>query len=186
MRVVVARPSSGVLELELTGRLRCAGEPAVVVARRGERLRWEPPPELAATFGEEDRDMSDALGGALSVRLRSQADDTVWPLTVVSTTNVAAAADGEPVRPSVTGAARIDPRTVAGGGPLPPGDYDVRVTLWIGGFGAETPLRVEKTPFTISVSPGGRITSSPRVGGGRSARARIGDVLRRLGVFSGF
>jgi glycosyltransferase involved in cell wall biosynthesis len=185
VRIDVARRSSGGLELELTGRLRCGGEPAVVVACEGERLRWEPPPELAAAFGDEDRDITGALGGALGIRLRSQADDTVWPLTVTSTLNVPAAADGEPVRPSVTGSTRIDPRTVAGGGPLPPGVYDVPVTLWIAGFGAETTAQVEKTPFTIGVSPGGRIASSARVGAERSPRARIGRALRRLGVFSG-
>ena len=59
------------------------------------------------------------------------------------------------------------------------------MTLWIAGFGAETTAQVEKAPFTISVSAGGRIASSARVGAERSPRARIGRALRRLGVFSG-
>jgi glycosyltransferase involved in cell wall biosynthesis len=148
-RVVNARHRGGALDLAVTGRLRRAGKRAIAVTRRGERLRWEPPPALAAAFGDDERDVTEALDGQVGIVLRSQQDETEWPLTVASTTHVPVA-DGR-VFPRVKGRVRIEPEHAAGGGPLPPGRYDVLVTLSIAGFAAETGAREDGAPFTITV-----------------------------------
>jgi poly(ribitol-phosphate) beta-N-acetylglucosaminyltransferase len=167
-RVVLARPRGGALELAVTGRLRRAGKRAIAVTGSGERLRWEPPPELAPSVGYDDRDVTEALDGQVGIVLRSQRDETEWPLTVDSTTHVPAADEaGAPVFPRVKGRVWIDPERAAGGGPLPPGLYDVLVTLSIAGFSAETEAQEEGAPFTITV-PLAR----------RRLKARIARVLR--------
>jgi poly(ribitol-phosphate) beta-N-acetylglucosaminyltransferase len=179
-RVVVARPDGDALALEVTGRLRRAGSRAIAVARHGDRLLWEPPAELGETFGEDERDVTGALAGQVTVVLRSQDDETEWAQAVTQRTHLPAAADGAPVFPRVSGRLRIDPALAAGGAALPPGRYDVRVTLSIAGFAAEAPARTDGTPFTISVSPEGRVTPSMRVGDAPASglRARIARRLR--------
>ena len=72
---------------------------------------------------------------------------------------------GAPVFPRVKGRVRIDPEHAAGGGPLPPGRYDVLVTLSIAGFAAETEAREDGAPFTITVSSSSSITPSAQVAG---------------------
>ncbi|MEO8690081.1 MAG: hypothetical protein ABI611_17930, partial [Solirubrobacteraceae bacterium] len=158
----------------VTGRLRRAGRRAIAVVRRGERLLWEPPPELAPALGEDDRDVGDSLDGRAGIVLRSRQDETEWPLTVTSTTHVPAGDDA--VFPRVKGRARIDPAQAAGGGALPPGDYDVLVTISIAGFSAETSPQVDGAPFTLTVSPEGRVIPSQGVGDiapAPSRRARL-------------
>src|SRR4051794_19075403 len=108
-RAVVARREDDVFILEVTGRLRYRGAPAIAVVRRGERLYWQPPPELAETLDDDERDVTDALDGTVAVVLRSQEDETEWGLRVASSTHVPAGPDGEPVHPRVTGHVRIDP-----------------------------------------------------------------------------
>ena len=164
-RVVLARRRGAGLDLAVTGRLRRAGKRAIAVTRSGERLRWEPPPELAPSVGYDDRDVTEALDGQVGIVLRSQLDETEWSLTVASTTHVPVA-DG-PVFPRVKGRVRIDPGHAAGGGPLPPGRYDVLVTLSIAGFAAETEAREDGAPFTITVP-----LARPRL------TARIARMLR--------
>jgi glycosyltransferase involved in cell wall biosynthesis len=182
-RVVLARTRGGMLDVAVAGRLRRAGARAIAVTRRGERVRWEPPPELAPTFGDDDRDVTDELDGIVGIVLRSREDETEWPLTVATTTRVPAADDaGTPVFPRLEGRVRIDPEHAAGGAALPPGRYDVRVTLSLAGFTAETEARVNGRPFTVTVAPDRRVIPSERVGGGAPARprlvARIARALR--------
>jgi poly(ribitol-phosphate) beta-N-acetylglucosaminyltransferase len=99
-RVVVARPEDGALVLEVTGRLRRAGRRAIAVVRDGDRLLWEPPPELSGTLDADERDVTEALAGEVGVVLRSQQDETEWALTVTSATHLPAGADAEPVCPA--------------------------------------------------------------------------------------
>jgi hypothetical protein len=61
----------------------------------------------------------------------------------------------------------IDPERAAGGGPLPPGRYDVLAMLSIAGFAAETEAQEDRAPFTITV-PLAR----------RRLKARIARALR--------
>jgi poly(ribitol-phosphate) beta-N-acetylglucosaminyltransferase len=179
-RVFTARPEGDGLELAVTGRLRRAGRRAIAVVRRGERLLWEPPPELSAAFGDGERDVTDELDGRAAIVLRSQQDETEWPLAVASTTHVPAGDDA--VFPRVEGRVRIDPARAAGGGALPPGDYDVLVTIAIAGFSAETTARVDETPFTLTVAPDGRVIPSEQVGDvapAPSPRARLKAWIAR-------
>ena len=81
-RVLVARPRGDGLDLVVAGRLRRAGRRAIAVTRRGERLGWEPPPELAPTLDDDDRDVTETLDGQVGVVLRSQQDETEWPRKV--------------------------------------------------------------------------------------------------------
>jgi glycosyltransferase involved in cell wall biosynthesis len=180
-RVVVARPDDDALVLEVAGRLRREGRRAIAVVRHGERLLWAPPPGLGQSVPEDDRDVTDALRGQVGIVLRSQEDETEWPLTVASATQVPAGADGEPVFPRVKGRVRIDPATAAGGGALPPGSYDVRATLTLGGVAAETAARVKGTPLTITVTPDRRIVPSERVGDAPRPASRLDRLRRRLG-----
>jgi poly(ribitol-phosphate) beta-N-acetylglucosaminyltransferase len=180
-RVVVARPQDGALILEVTGRLRRTGRRAIAVVRDGDRLLWEPPPELSGTFEEGERDVTDALAGEVGVVLRSQQDETEWALTVTSATHVPAGADEAPVFPRVKGRVRIDPDTAAGGAALPPGAYDVRVTISIGGFAAEAAARVGEAPFTITVSSDHRVTPSQRVGDAARPPSRLGRLRAWIG-----
>jgi hypothetical protein len=176
-RVVVARPHGDALDLAVTGRLRREGRRAIGVVRRGERLLWEPPPDLSAALGEDDRDVTEELDGEVGIVLRSQRDETEWALTVTSTTRMPAADDpAAPVYPRVKGSVRVDAADAAGGGPLPPGRYDVRVTIPIAGFAAEAAARVDGTPFTITVSPTGQVIPSHRVGAAPPASSRLGRL----------
>ncbi len=183
-RVVVARPEDGALILEVTGRLRRAGRRAIAVVRDGERLLWEPPPELSGTFEEDERDVTDALDGQVGIVLRSQQDETEWALTVTSTTHMPAGPDRAPVFPRLKGSARIDPGTAAGGGALPPGHYDVRATLSIGGFAAETLARAGEAPLTITVTPDRRVIPSVQVGEAPRPRSRLARLRRRIARLS--
>jgi poly(ribitol-phosphate) beta-N-acetylglucosaminyltransferase len=176
-RVVVARSHGDALDLAVTGRLRRAGRRAIAVVRRGERLLWEPPPELGAALGEADCDVTDALDGQVGIVLRSRQDETEWPLAVTSTTHVPAAEDpAAPVFPRVKGRVRIDPEVAAGGAALPPGRYDVLATISIAGFAAETTPGVDETPFTITVSPERRLTPSQHIGDAARASSQNGQV----------
>lgn len=85
-----------------------------------------------------------------------------------------------PVFPRVKGSVRIDPEDAAGGAALPPGRYDVLVRTSIAGFAAETVARVGDTSFTITVTPDGRVTSSPRAGDAVRHASRRDRVKARI------
>jgi glycosyltransferase involved in cell wall biosynthesis len=179
-RVVKAQPRGNSLDLAVTGRLRRSGRRAISVTRSGDRLRWDPPPGLAPALDDADRDVTDALDGRVDIVLRSQRDETEWPLAVTSTTHMSGA--DRRVFPRVKGRARIDPEQAAGGAALPPGRYDVLVTLSLAGFAAEAGARVDGVPFTITVSPEGRVIPSERVGQAapahRGLKSRVARLLR--------
>src|SRR3954447_4900523 len=68
-RAVIARQEGNEFVLEVTGRLRHRGRRAIAVVRRGQRLYWQPPPELGETFEDADRDVTDALAGTVAIVL---------------------------------------------------------------------------------------------------------------------
>ncbi|MDX6723088.1 MAG: poly(ribitol-phosphate) beta-N-acetylglucosaminyltransferase, partial [Solirubrobacteraceae bacterium] len=178
-RVTAAHPDGDTLVLKVTGRLRRGGRRAIAFTRRGDGLLWEPPPELAEAFEEDERAVA-TLPGEVGIMLRSQEDETEWGLAVASKAHLPAAAEGEAIFPRVSGRARIDPAVAAGGGALPPGRYDVRATLAIAGFSAEAAARVQGRPLTITVSPAGKVIPSEHVGGAPRPASRLARVRARI------
>ena len=151
--------------LRVTGELWQQGRPALLVARQGERLLWQPPADVRGLCAEGDRDVTAVLDGRAEVILRSQEDRTKWHLRTRSTTVVPAArGGGGAVSPAVTGEVIIDPAVAAAGGPLPPGRYAVRVAIALAGFGRETVARVHDDRLTMTVTRDGDVTLSHKVG----------------------
>ena len=114
-------------------------------------------------FAADERDIGDALNARTRVVLRSE-DDTEWPLPTATTIAIPEARDGEAVRMRVVAKAEVDPAVAAAGAPLPPGRYEVRVTVSLAGFGAEARARADGEPFSVVVTPDGRATPSHQLG----------------------
>ena len=189
-RVERARSEDRNAVLRIRCGLRRQGAPAMPVAREGDRLLWQPPPELQGMFAADERDVGDALNARTRVVLRSE-DDTEWLLPTATTIAIPEARDGEAVRMRVVAKAEVDPAVAAAGAPLPPGRYEVRVTVSLAGFGAEARARADGEPFSVVVTPDGRATPShqlgPVPGRGPLPRlvARVTRPLRRRGAGPG-
>ena len=177
-----------------------SGEPIRFRRHEGDRLRWEPPPSIAAeTFPAAALDATaDLEATAVSVVLRDagglEHDAPAAVERVVRDT-----AGGLVL--SIRAVAEIDPRTAAGGSPLPLGDWelfaDVRSCGWqslrrLGSLGApeaRRPLRLRvEQDGTASVVTMGDRPARPATPVRRRARSYAverlvpGAVLRRLPV----
>ena len=126
--------------LELTASLR-----GLVFEAAGERLHWRPPEPLPGV----DLDMTEAIGSShVQVFLHSLRDGAEYVLpgeTVV---------DLDPAgRAILTTRVEIDPRTAAGGSPLPAGDFEVRANVSVAGFSHARSVRRNGTPLVLTSSP---------------------------------
>ena len=113
----------------------------IVVTSVGDRLRLDPkllPPGL----GADDYDRADLLSGYADVLLRDS-DDVEWylPSTVAAEL---VAVDGDPAgaqRVVFRGDIELDPLTTAGGRPMAPGEWELRVRVEVFGIARHVRLR---------------------------------------------
>jgi hypothetical protein len=61
--------------------------------------------------------------------------------------------DGPALRPRIGAVARLAPTIGAGGAPLPPGEYDVRMSVSMAGFSANARVRRDEDLLTVTVTP---------------------------------
>jgi glycosyltransferase involved in cell wall biosynthesis len=165
------------MRVRLTGAGPADGGPIAFVPD-GEALRWDAPDGLALT--DEQRDATAALeaGATAHVIVRDPVEAVEYLLPARTRTKLVAVPDADGhVRVQATVRATLDPAVAAGGGPLPPGDWDLDVRLVVAGFHATAPVPGGK----LRVTPEGRAIRRPK---GPSAppslRARIARRLGRL------
>ena len=148
------------MTLETECWLRERGGEPLRVRRRDGRLLLVLPDEVASHFAEAELDVSEALEDAIRAQLvlKPEGDETDWIVPVETKANVPEAAEGEPVRLTVTVAGRIAPTIAAGGtAPLAPGAYDLRAVVWLAGFNAHSFTQYRREPFKLTVTPQERI-----------------------------
>jgi hypothetical protein len=88
--------------------------------------------------------------------------------------------------PVVIAEACVDAAVAAAGAPLPPGRYDVRLSVRIASFSRDAPGRAGGVPLTITVSPAAHVSAphrftrvSRRLARGKRALARTARGRRR-------
>lgn len=161
----------------LSGTAPAGGGP-LTFAPEGETLRWVVPDGLALTDEQRDATSALAAGASTQVILRHPVDAVEYLLPAKTTTKLVAVPDSDGhVRVQATVRATLDPAVAAGGGPLPPGDWDLDVRLVIAGFHATAPVPDGK----LRITPDGRAIRRPKapVRPGRRLRARTAGRLRR-------
>jgi hypothetical protein len=126
--------------LELTASLR-----GLEFEAAGERLHWQPPEPLPGV----DLDVTEAIGSShVQVFLHSLRDGAEYVMpgeTVV---------DLDPAgRAILTTRVEIDPRTAAGGSPLPAGDFEVRANVSVAGFSHARSVRRNGAPMVLTSAP---------------------------------
>jgi hypothetical protein len=146
------------MTLELECWLRDEEHAPLTFVHRGGQLVWSAPERLRDRFEPGELDVDGELGnGRMQLLLKRAGDETDWLVPLEVRLDVPAAPDGEPVRPAIVATARIAPTIAAGGGPLEPGEYDLRAVIWIAGFSAHSLTRRGKGTFGLTVTPAGRV-----------------------------
>jgi poly(ribitol-phosphate) beta-N-acetylglucosaminyltransferase len=126
--------------LELTASLR-----GLEFEPRGEQLWWRAPDPLTGV----DLDATDAIGSShVQVFLHSLADGAEYVLP--GETRVELDPAGRAV---LSTRVAVDPRTAAGGSPLPAGDFEVRVNVSVAGFSHARSVRRNGAPLVLTSSP---------------------------------
>jgi glycosyltransferase involved in cell wall biosynthesis len=149
------------LTVRCKGRLWQESHGGLELVRRGERLHWDAPPALRELLGEDALDVTDELAdGQTRVFLKSVADDTEWELPADVRASLPEESDGDAIRPRVGVRARLAPTIGAGGAPVPPGEYDLRVNVSIAGFASVSRARVAEDVLTVTITPALRIETS--------------------------
>jgi glycosyltransferase involved in cell wall biosynthesis len=157
-RVRQVRGDGTWLTLRMTARLWSTGDDGpMLVTRFGDRLRLAAPAYVRELLEEDELDMTGAFGdGGAQVFLKAVDDGTEWDVPTESLVRLTEE-DGDALRPQIKMLARIAPTTAAGGGPLPPGEYEVRAQLSVAGFSHTSRARREDERFTVTVTPNHRL-----------------------------
>ena len=157
-RITRLRGDGTWLTLRMTGRLRLEDGTPLTVRRERDRLMLVPAGPIAEALTDEHLDVTDRLDdGEVVVFLKSLDDGIEWVIPADVTLRVPDAPDGEVVRPTLGIQVRIAPTIAAGGGPLPPGSYDLRVVVSMGGLRFTSRVRRDSEVFAITVTPAHRL-----------------------------
>jgi glycosyltransferase involved in cell wall biosynthesis len=190
VRVREMRWSDSRIELDVEAALTGKREPLLFV-RRGSRLEWQPPEELAPEL-RDGLDVTELLPKSrVQVLLHSRGKKTEFVVPTRSEL-VLVHAPGEPEakRPVLVGVAEIDARHAAAGSRLPSGRWEVRAVMEVAGFNATAgvirpagrwvPSALGKGPARLSViaTRDGRLLK--RVPLGRRIAARVPGLARIL------
>jgi len=117
-------------------------------ARDGERVTWRPPAPLRAAL--PGLDATDAVfDSQIQVLLHSLRDGTEYTLPAPTTVMLD---DG--TRPVLRAAVDIEAATAAAGGPLPDGDWELRVVVTVAGFNHARSVRRNGAPVVLTVASG--------------------------------
>lgn len=158
------------LALGLTLRLRAGGKP-LRFRREGDRVRWVPPIALPA----ELLDATDALTaswGQVLVRAVGSKSQHVVPATAE------VRLDGEEIVLALD--ATLDPRDVAGGAALAPGDYDHPVVVNVAGFVGDGALSRVGAGLPVATRVAADGTARVRTTSGRAAGLALARRMPRL------
>jgi glycosyltransferase involved in cell wall biosynthesis len=145
------------LTIALTARLE-GDSPLLDFVRDGDRIVWDAPEALRAELRDEDRDVTAQLRkGSVHMFLSRVEDDLQYVLPVTS--KVRLDDDVEPGRvvPVLTATTTIAPTVAAGGGPLPPGQWELYATPGYAGLAATTRVARSGRPLVVTSVPPGRI-----------------------------
>jgi glycosyltransferase involved in cell wall biosynthesis len=143
--------------------------------RRGERVLWLPPSELAGVFSDEDLDATEALANSrVNFYVRELGGAVEYPLAARTEVKPYPGRRPDRVRPMLVATATITPTTAAGGWPLPAGRWDVRAAVSVCGFSDVRRIRRDDKPLVFTSAPPGRIFL------GRRAPAIASPTKRRM------
>jgi len=131
--------------------------------RKGDRTYWLPPTEqLTQDAPEVDREVTGELRRASAdVFLRNVDDDSEYLLPARTRPRLPVSQSGR-VRPKLQTTVPIAPTAAAAGGPLPPGRWEVHITLTVAGFTRTVPVRRRGEPLVITTYAPGRIMVGDR------------------------
>jgi poly(ribitol-phosphate) beta-N-acetylglucosaminyltransferase len=127
--------------------------------RRGDRVLWIPPTEkLAEAVPEEWRDATGELRrGDVDVFLHNVSDESEYLLPARTKVRLKADDGTGWIRPRLHTTVPIAPTAAAGGGPLPPGQWEVHVAITVAGFSRITPVLRRGEPLVVTTYEPGRI-----------------------------
>jgi glycosyltransferase involved in cell wall biosynthesis len=160
--VVELEPDEQGIALAIETRLVHDGGPLAFV-RRGARLGWAPPGELAAALPPEALDVSEEQQSAYAnVLLWSALDGTEYLLPTESEVRFEPAGGVEGVTPVLVARARVEPRVASAKAKLRPGEWTVGVTAAFAGFTPPgVPLErgrwARRGPLVLTVAHDGRV-----------------------------
>jgi glycosyltransferase involved in cell wall biosynthesis len=126
--------------------------------RKGDRTFWLPPTEqLTLDAPEEDREVTGELRRSRAdVFLRNVEDGAEYVLPARTHTRLNVGESGR-VRPKLQTVVPIAPTAAAAGAPLPPGRWEVHITLTVAGFQRTTPVLRGGEPLVLTTYAPGRI-----------------------------
>jgi poly(ribitol-phosphate) beta-N-acetylglucosaminyltransferase len=126
--------------------------------RKGDRTFWLPPTDqLVEDVPEADREVTGELRAAKAdVFLRNAADRSEYLLPARTRPRLEVR-DGGRVRPKLQTVVPIAPTAAAAGGPLPPGRWEVHITLDVAGFQRTVPVLRRGEPLVLTTYAPGRI-----------------------------
>jgi poly(ribitol-phosphate) beta-N-acetylglucosaminyltransferase len=126
--------------------------------RKGGHTFWLPPTEqLLHDVPEEDREVTGELRRShADVFLRNLEDGSEYVLPARTRTVLKVLETGR-VRPRLQTAVPIAPTAAAAGGPLPPGRWEVQITLVVAGFRRTVPVLRRGEPLVLTTYAPGRI-----------------------------
>jgi glycosyltransferase involved in cell wall biosynthesis len=126
--------------------------------RKGERTFWLPPTEqLQHDAPEHDREVTGELRRSRAdVFLRNVDDGAEYVLPARTHARLTVQESGR-VRPKLQTVVRIAPTAAAAGGPLPPGRWEVHITLTVAGFQRTVPVLRRGEPLVLTTYAPGRI-----------------------------
>ena len=126
--------------------------------RTGNRTFWAPPGDpLRDDVAEADREVTGELRkSSVEVTLRNLQDGSVYMLPARTRVTLPRGAEGR-IRPRLHVSVPIAPTAAAGGGPLPPGTWEVRAAVTVAGFMGWTTLERGGEPLVVTTYPPGRI-----------------------------
>jgi glycosyltransferase involved in cell wall biosynthesis len=172
--------------LRITFRARLTGADAgggpLAFAPEGEgddaTLRWVAPDGVVLTDNQRDATAALAAGATAQVFVRHPVDAVEYLLPAKTTTKLVEIPEsGGQVRVQAAVRATLDPAVAAGGGPLPPGDWDLAVRLVIAGFHATGLVPGAK----LRVTPDGRAIPRPKAPAAPpTLRGRVARRVRRV------
>jgi poly(ribitol-phosphate) beta-N-acetylglucosaminyltransferase len=126
--------------------------------RVGDRTFWVPPTEnLVAAVPLDDREVTGELRRSSAyVFLHNVEDESEYLLPARTRVRLKAGEDGR-VRPRLATAVPIAPTAAAAGGPLPPGHWEVRITVVVAGFEHTVPVLLRGEPLVVTTYAPGKI-----------------------------
>ena len=135
---------------------------------------------------------ADMADNDVELYLHALADGSEYAIRTDARTRLKGARAGAGVTPEQHVVAWVSPGRGAAGGPLPPGDWELRARVWVAGFSAGARLRRdgEEDPLVLTVDErgwlaehGSPVTLRQRVGRRHPALARaVTRTRRRAGV----